>query len=161
MSTYGASTRLTLLIVAVLTGAVVTSCAKSTPGVTTPPGTGGSTVASSTTAPPPPSANPTSYCALAEAIGTQSGVMVNKHFIPLSKETLDMFKAIVTLSLAAKDQLAAALPANMQSALQVEMQYFQALKDSNYSAAPPAGFVAANNTINQYGETACGFVFDK
>ncbi len=161
MPIYGASARWTLFIVAVLTGAVVTGCAKSSPGATSTPQANGSTVASSTTVPPLPSGNATGYCALAEAISTQSGVMVNKHFIPLSKETLDMFKSVVTLSLAAKDQMQAALPNNLQPDFQVVIDYFQALKDSNYSAPPPAGFVAANKTMNEYGETACGFVFDK
>ena len=157
------SPRWPLLIVAVLTGLVATSCAKDTP--TTTPGTGGS--ASASTAPPataPPPAvggNSTDYCTLAERIGTESGVMVNKHFIPQSQETLDMFKAVVNLSLAAKDQLAAGLPDNVKGAFEVAMQYFQLLKDSNYSAPPPAGFVAANKTVNDYGVSVCGFVFDQ
>jgi len=89
--------------------------------------------------------------------------MINKHFIPLQNETLDMFKAVVNLTLAAKDQLPSTLPANIKAAFQVELQYFQALKDSNFdsTAAPPAGFVAANKTVNDYGVSACGFVFDQ
>ena len=149
-----------LLVVAVLTGLVPAGCAKDVPT----PGQGGSASVSA----PPPTTPPTlaaggntDYCAVAERIGTQSGVMVNKHFIPLEKETLDMLKAVVTLSLAAKDQLAAGLPDNVRAAFLVTIQYFQMLQDSNYSAAPPAGFVAANKTVNDYGVSACGFVFDK
>jgi hypothetical protein len=157
------SLRWPLLIVAVLTGLVSTSCAKDTP--TTTPGAGGSAPASAApaTTPPPPVAtgNPTDYCTLAERIATESGVMVNKHFIPLPTETLDMFKAVVNRSLAAKDQLAAGLPDNVKAAFLVAMQYFQLLKDSNYSAPPPAGFTAANKTVNDYGVSVCGFVFDK
>ena len=152
-----------LLIVAVLTGLVATGCAKDTPH--DPPEASGSAPASTATpaTPPPPAAtgNSTDYCTLAERIGTESGVMVNKHFIPQSQETLDMFKAVVNLSLAAKDQLAASLPDNVKGAFEVAMQYFQLLKDSNYSAPPPAGFVAANKTVNDYGVSVCGFVFDQ
>ncbi len=73
-----------------------------------------------------------------------------------------MFKAVVNLSLAAKDQLATGLPDNVRAAFVVEMQYFQLLKDSNFSGTyPPAGFVAANKTVNDYGVSVCGFVFDQ
>jgi hypothetical protein len=74
-----------------------------------------------------------------------------------------MFKAVVNLSLAAKDQLANGLPENVRAAFLVEMQYFQMLKDTNFdgTAAPPAGFGAANKTVNDYGMSACGFVFDQ
>jgi len=153
------SQRWPLLIVAVLTGVVATGCKQDTPT----PAAGGSTQTSS--APPPTAATgkSTDYCTLAEKIATESGVMINKHFIPLQNETLDMFKAVVNLTLAAKDQLPSTLPANIKAAFQVELQYFQALKDSNFdsTAAPPAGFVAANKTINDYGVSACGFVFDQ
>jgi len=153
------SQRWPLLIVAVLTGVVATGCKQDTPT----PAAGGSTQTSS--APPPTAATgkSTDYCTLAEKIATESGVMINKHFIPLQNETLDMFKAVVNLTLAAKDQLPSTLPANIKAAFQVELQYFQALKDSNFdsTAVPPAGFVAANKTINDYGVSACGFVFDQ
>jgi hypothetical protein len=149
--------------VAVVTGLVMTGCDKDTPT----PAAGGSPQASTaapTTAPPPAAAgNSTDYCTLAERIATQSGVMTNKHFIPLQQETLDMFKAIVNLSLAAKDQLTGSLPNNLRPAAAVVMQYFQALKDGNFDGTipPPAGFVEANQAINDYGVSACGFVFDQ
>jgi hypothetical protein len=157
------SQRWPLLIVAVLTGVVATGCKQDTPT----PAAGGSTQTSTQTssAPPPTAATgkSTDYCTLAEKISTESGVMVNKHFIPLQNETLDMFKAVVNLTLAAKDQLPSTLPANIKAAFEVELQYFQALKDSNFDSttALPAGFVAANKTINDYGVSACGFVFDQ
>lgn len=67
------------------------------------------------------------------------------------------------LSLAAKDQLATSLPENIRAAFLVEMKCFQALKDNNFdgTASPPAGFDAANKTVNDYGMSVCGFVFDK
>lgn len=152
-----------LLIVAVLTGLVATGCTKDTP--TTTPAEAGSapaTAAASATPPPPATTGtPNDYCTLAEQIGAESGIMVNKHFVPPRSETLDMFKAVVNLSLAAKDQLTTSLPDNIRAALLVELQYFQLLKDSNYSAAPPAGFQAANKTVNDYGTSVCGFVFDQ
>jgi hypothetical protein len=158
------SQRWPLLIVAVLTGVVATGCKQDTPT----PAAGGSTQTSSaqTSSAPPPTAatgKSTDYCTLAEKVATESGVMVDKHFIPLEKETLDMFKAVVNLTLAAKDQLPSTLPPNIKADFQVELQYFQALKDSNFdkTTALPAGFVAANKEINDYGVSACGFVFDQ
>ena len=150
-----------LLIVAGLTVLVTTGCDKNAPA--TPPTAGGSaqtSAATPTTAPAPVAAD---YCTLAERIGTQSGVMVNKHFIPLRTETLDMFKAIVNLTLAVKDQLPAGLPDNIRAALAVVLQYFQALKDTNFDSTTPlpAGFVDANKTVNDYGVATCGFVFDE
>jgi hypothetical protein len=148
-----------LLIVAVL-ALVAAGCDKTTPPA--PPTTGGST---QTPTPPPPAAagKAADYCTLAERIGTQSGVMVNKHFIPLRTETLDMFKAIVNLTLAVKDQLAASVPDDIRPAFAVEMQYFQALKDANFASnvPPPAGFIEANKAVNDYGVAHCGFVFDE
>jgi hypothetical protein len=153
-----------LLIVGVLSCLVATSCAKTT-AASTPEAGGTATASAVTPTGPPPAAagNSTDYCALAEKIGTASGIMTNKHFVSPLKETLDMLKAVVNLSLAAKDQLATSLPANIKAAFQIEMQYFQALKDSNFdgTAAPPAGFDAANKTVNDYGVATCGFVFDQ
>jgi hypothetical protein len=155
------SQRWPLLLAAVLTGLVAAGCTKHTPTTPAAAGSAPASAAASTAPPPATTGNPPDYCTLAEKISTEAGVMVNKHFIPLPNETLDMFKAVVNLSLAAKDQLAAGLPDNVKAAFLVAMQYFQLLKDSNYSAPPPAGFAAANKTVNDYGVSACGFVFDQ
>jgi hypothetical protein len=152
-----------LLIAALLTVLVVAGCVKDTPPT---PGDGDSAAASttaSTTPPPAVTGDATDYCTMAERIGVESGAMVNKHFISPLKETLDMLKALVNLSLAAKDQLAASLPENIRPAFLLEMQFFQALKDSNFdgTAVPPAGFDEARKTVDDYGRSACGFVFDE
>jgi hypothetical protein len=158
------SQRWPLLIVAVLTTLVATGCVKDTP--TTTPEAGGSAAASAATptTPPAPSAtgNPTDYCTLAERIGVQSGMMTNKHYISPLKETLDQLKALVNLSLAAKDQPVTGLPDNVRAAVLVQLQYFQALKDSDFSGttAKPAGYDAAEKTVNDYLVSACGFTFD-
>ena len=71
--------------------------------------------------------------------------MTNKHYIPLQNETLDQFKALVNLTLAARDQLTALTPAQLQPQLAISLQYFQALKDNDFTTvAPPPGFVEAN-----------------
>jgi len=149
-----------LLLVAAL-ALVAAGCDKTIPPA--PPTAGGSaqtSAATPTTAPAPAAAD---YCTLAERISTESGVMVNKHFIPLRTETLDMFKAIVNLTLAVKDQLAASVPDDIRAAFAVALPYFQALKDANFASnvPPPAGFVDANKAINDYGVAHCGFVFDQ
>ena len=150
---------------AVLTGLVPAGCAKDTAAA--PPEANGSAQASTaaTTTPPPQAATgkPTDYCTLAEKIGVQSGMMVNKHYISPLKETLDQFKAVVNLSLAAKDQLVTGLPDNVRAAFLVQLQYFQALKDSDFSGttAKPAGYDAAEKTVNDYLVSVCGFVFDQ
>jgi hypothetical protein len=147
------------LLVAAL-ALVAAGCDKTTPPA--PPTTSGSTQ-TSTQPPPTAAANTTDYCTLAERISTESGVMVNKHFIPLRTETLDMFKAVVNLTLAVKDQLAASVPDDIRPAFAVVLPYFQALKDANFASnvPPPAGFVDANKAINDYGVAHCGFVFDQ
>jgi len=45
----------------------------------------------------------------------------------------------------------------------IELQYFQALQDSNFSstAAPPAGWDAAHRRVVKYEVEQCGFVYDK
>ncbi len=89
-------------------------------------------------------------------------MMTNKHIISPLKETLDQFKALVDLSLAARDQLGAA-PSQIKSDVDIQLQYFQALKDHNYAndTPLPAGFAEANARINQYQADVCGFVYDK
>jgi hypothetical protein len=89
--------------------------------------------------------------------------MVNNQIISPLEETLDQVKAVVNLTLAAKDQLVAfPLPANVRSALMVELQYFQALKDSDFSSSTPtpAGLNEALNTVNAYGAATCGFTLE-
>ena len=103
------------------------------------------------------------FCALAIRIATDSGIMVDKHYISPLKETLDQLKALVNASLAAKDQLVTGLPPDVRSALLVELQYFQALKDHDFSQSTPVpeGLNAAVNTVNQYQIAACGVTFDR
>jgi hypothetical protein len=155
-----------LVIVAVLAGLVATGCGPDTPAPTTDGanGTAQASTAPSTTAPLPASTgNATDYCTLAEKIGIESGMMVNKHYISPLKETLDQLKALVNLSLAAKDQPVTGLPPDVRSAVLVQLQYFQALKDSDFSGTTPkpAGYDAAEKTVNDYLVSACGFTFDK
>lgn len=89
--------------------------------------------------------------------------MVNKHYISPLKETLDQLKALVNLSLAAKDTSVTDLPDNVRAAVLVQLQYFQALKDSEFSGTTPkpAGYDAAEQTVNEYLVSVCGFTFDK
>ena len=155
-----------LVIVAVLVGLVATGCDKDAPAPTThgANGTEQASTASSTSAPLPASAGTaTDYCTLAERIGIESGLMVNKHYISPLKETLDQLKALVNLSLAAKDQPVTGLPQDVRSAVLVQLQYFQALKDSDFSGTTPkpAGYDAAEKTVNDYLVSACGFTFDE
>jgi hypothetical protein len=150
-------------MVAVLAGLLQTGCDKDTPVTTSGGGGSASASAPPPTTPPPPATGEksTDYCVVAERIGTQSGIMVNKHFVSPLKETREMLEGVVTLSLAAQDELIAGLPDNIRAALREELRYFQMLKDSNYTASPPAGFEAANKIVNDYGVATCGFVFDK
>ena len=62
-----------------------------------------------------------------------------------------------------EEQLAASLPNDIRPAFVIEMQYFQMLKDSDFSGTvpPPAGFDAANKAVNDFGVAHCGFVFDQ
>jgi len=151
-----------LAIVAVASLAAMVGCSKDTPA-TGPTPTGNATAAGSTTpaATPVATAGASDVCALMIKIATDSGMMVNRHYVPPNKETLDMLKYVVTTSLTVRDQLAAGLPPDVKAAFDIEMQYFQALKDSNYTAAPPAGFEAANTKVNAYQVSVCGVTFDQ
>jgi hypothetical protein len=112
--------------------------------------------------PPPAATGASDYCALAIKILTESGLMVNNRIISPLEETLDNLKAVVNLTLAAKDLLLAGLPANVRPALLVELQYFQSLKDHDFSSSTPApaGLDAAIKTVNAYGAATCGFTFE-
>lgn len=149
-----------IAVLAALTATGMAGCDKSTPVAGPPPVT-----ATSSNASPTPVVKATEseaeWCALAIRIATDSGVMVDKHYVSPLKETLDQFKAIVNASLAARDQLLAGAPAEIRPALLIGLQYFQMLKDNNFAATtPPAGFYAANKTVNDYQVSECGVVFD-
>jgi len=137
-------------------------CDRSTPTVAPTPAPPTSQASPSPSGPPPAATGASDYCALATKILTESGLMVNNKIISPLEETMDNLKAVVNLTLAAKDQLLAGLPANVRSALLVELQYFQALKDHDFSNSTPvpAGFDNAMKTVNAYGAATCGFDFD-
>jgi hypothetical protein len=137
-------------------------CDRSTPAAAPTPAAPTSIASPPPSGPPPAATGASDYCALATKILTESGLMVNGRIISAREETLDNLKAVVNLSLAAKDQLLAGLPANVRSALLVELQYFQALKDHDFSSSTPvpAGFDGALKTVNGYGAATCGFTFD-
>ncbi len=103
------------------------------------------------------------WCAVLIKAATDVGYMVNKHVLPPDKITFDMLKAYAPVALALRDQLLTGVPANIKAALEVTLQYFQALKDNNYSQDTPipAGLVAASNTVNAYETARCGIVFDQ
>jgi hypothetical protein len=140
-------------------------------GCDTSPAASGSTPGSAaTTSAATPSAAPPSgssgsgsgdWCALAERIAVQSGIMVNKHFVSPQQETRDMLKAVISLSLANRDALLVGLPGDVRAALVVELQYYQALQDSNFASPPPADWKAAHAIVVKYEVEKCGFVYDK
>ena len=155
-----------VLIGVLLCVGAATGCDKGTPSAGPPPPPNTSAQASATSSASPSSVSTSGasdFCALAIRIATDSGIMVDKHYISPQKETLDQLKALVNASLAAKDQLVTGLPPDVRSALLVELQYFQALKDHDFSQATPvpADLDAAVNTVNQYQIAACGVTFDR
>lgn len=112
--------------------------------------------------PPSNSGGPADWCALTERLATESGLMVNKHFISPLKETMDMFKAAVASGLAHRAELSTGLPANLKAAVDIQMAYFQQLQDSNFQNTEfPAGLTEALDVINKFQTEVCGFVFDK
>ncbi len=162
------STGRTLVAVALLAALAATGvagCGKSTPSAGPTPGGSASEAGSppAPTTPPAPVAAAGDWCALVIQIGTDSGMLVNKHYVSPQQETLDQLKALVNASLAAGDKLLTGVPDDVRAALVVVKQYFQALKDSNFAGTtpPPPGFAAANELVNQYQVSACGLTFDK
>jgi hypothetical protein len=151
----------TTVALAALAG--VGGCGRAAPSASGPtPGATTGAIASPTPATGPTTAA-SDFCALIIKIETDSGLMVNKHFISPLKETLDELKAAVNAGLPLKDQLAATLPPNVRAAFLVEMQYFQALHDSDFSGTTPlpSGFTAAERVVEQYEISVCGITFDK
>jgi len=153
-------------VIALLVGLAVTAavgCTKDTPAAgPTPTGAAQTSPAQST----PPSVSTVGtgdFCTLAIKIATDSGMMVNKHYVPLPMETLDMFKSVVIGSLAVQSQMETGLPPDVLADFKTVMQYFQALKDNDFSDSTPvpAGFVAANKRMNQYQVDVCGVTFDQ
>jgi len=128
-------------------------------------GCGEDHVANPPATPPPPAVtgDATDFCTLAIQIATESGIMVDKHYIPPLQETLDQLKALVNAALANRDRLVTGLPDDVRAAVDVQLQYFQALKDNDFSSATPvpAGLDAATQTVNQYQVSACGVTFDQ
>jgi hypothetical protein len=55
------------------------------------------------------------------------------------------------------------LPADVRAAAEVELNYFQALKDHDFSTETPvpAGLNDAVKTLNAYQVAQCGVTFDK
>jgi hypothetical protein len=161
--------RLGLAIVVILAASGPGGCSTAVPAAGPSPGTtdvaasASSTRALTPTPPPPAASDVTNFCALALQIGHESGIMVGTHYVSPLKETVDQFKALVNLSLAARDRLIVGLPDDVRAALIIELQYFQALKDNHFSSTvpPPPGFEAANKTLNDYQVSVCGFTFDK
>jgi hypothetical protein len=152
-------------VFAALAGTGVSGCGKSTPSATPTPGATVSAAGSppAPTTPPAPAAGAGDWCTFAIRIGTDSGMLVNKHYISPLDETLDQFKAVVNMSLAAGNQLLTGIPDDVRAALLVEMQYFQALKDHNFGVDTPTppGLDAALAVVNQYQVSACGITFDQ
>jgi hypothetical protein len=154
---------LAILVLLAVSGAVgCTTAAGPSPGTTDVATSTAASMPPPTTPPPPVVGDATDFCALALQIGHESGIMVGTHYISPLKETVDQLKAVVNLSLAARDRLIVSLPDDLRAALMIELQYFQALKDNNFSGtvAPPPGFEAANKTLNDYQVSVCGFTFD-
>jgi hypothetical protein len=148
--------RAMLLGVALALAATVTvGCDPSTPN-------NGATSTPPTSAPPSVPGDPSDYCALATQILIGSGLMVDGRIITAQEETMDNLKALTDLTLAAKDQLLALIADDVRPALTVELQYFQNLKDHDFSTSTPvpAGLDEAVGRVNAYGKAACGFDFE-
>jgi len=153
-------------VIALLVGLAVTAavgCTKDIPGPGPTPNGAAQTSPAQTTPPSVSTVGTGDFCTLAIKIATDSGMMVNKHYVPLSMETLDMFKSVVIGSLAVQSQMEAGLPPDVLADVKIVMQYFQALKDNDFSDSTPvpAGFVAANKRVNQYQVDVCGVTFDQ
>ena len=150
------------VILAAVAATGLAGCDRSTPTAAPTPAPSMSQASPTPSDPTPAATGASDYCALATKILIESGLMVNNRIISPLEETLDNLKAVVNLTLAVKDQLLADLPANVRSALLVELQYFQALKDHDFSNSTPvpAGFDAAMKTVNAYGAANCGFDFE-
>jgi hypothetical protein len=132
--------------------------------VTATVGCAPSTPSSGSTPTPPTSVtgDPSDYCALATEILIGSGLMVDGRIITAQEETMENLQALTHLTLASKDQLLAAISADVRAALAVEIEYFQNLKDHDFSTSTPVppGLDEAVAAVNAYGKAECGFDFE-
>jgi hypothetical protein len=153
-------------LLAGLAVAAMAGCAKEASTATPPDPTTTTAAAQPAAQPSPTPADPapgSTPCALMIKIATDSGLMVNKHYISPLKETLDQLKAAINASLPVRDQLLTGLPPDVRAAAEVQFSYFQALKDHDFATDTPvpAGLAEATRTFNAYQVATCGVTFDK
>ncbi|MCI0686816.1 MAG: hypothetical protein L0Y54_06200 [Sporichthyaceae bacterium] len=162
-------------MVAILATAVlaITGCAKSETAEPSATG-GGSTPATSTPAGDPTSATPSppgdtggdaaAWCDLVIRVNTKWGLMVNKHYLPPGEVAMEQLVGLVDEALAGANQYVAASPPAIRRAVEIQLQYFQALKDHNFDVTsvllPDAEFAQATEDLNAFQEDKCGVTFD-
>lgn len=120
--------------------------------------------ATATAAPPAASPTPASglggdYCSVVIKVNTDIGTMVNKKFVPSPEWTHAQVQALVDFVLSHTAEFRALTPPELKSDIEVEILYWQAVKDAGYdmvTAKAPAGLGNAAVQITDYQRTHCG-----
>ncbi len=72
------------------------------------------------------------YCSVVIKVNTDAGTMVNKTFVPADEWTRAQVAALVDFTLTHRTEFLAITPAELKSAVEVELQWMQAIKDAGY-----------------------------
>jgi len=124
----------------------------------TPPGS--STAASSTAASPTAGAAlGGDFCSVVIKVNTDAGTMVNKKYIPVDQTTQAQIMTLTDWTIAHRAEFLAITPAELKADVELEMQWWQAIKDAGYdwkAAKVPDGFGPAAKRISDYEHSVCG-----
>lgn len=111
---------------------------------------------SATTAAPTPSLD---YCAVVIKVNTDAGTLVNKKFVPSPQWTHAQVQYVADYALNHQPEFLAIAPPELKADIQVEIQFWQAVKDAGYDMLTPnlpAGIGEAAKHITAYQKAHCG-----
>jgi hypothetical protein len=90
-----------------------------------------------------PQRSAATWCALVIKINTQAGYMHNKRYLPPSRVTPKLFKAVVETALPYANQLTSAAPNSIKKAQRDEITYLRHIRANHYSQTPLAPYTPA------------------
>jgi hypothetical protein len=105
--------------------------------------------------------NAAQLCALVIQINTKYGAMKNKRFIPISKVTPSVWKAVVDAAVRERSHLLAVSPSDIKKAVTHELAWFAHIKANHYAKSTPLAplTIAEAGQITNFERTKCGIKF--
>jgi len=114
------------------------------------------------TTPPPAAGSAESYCDYVIRVNTELGTMVNKKFISIADMTPQRWAELAQYAVDHRADLLAVTPAELKSAVELELQWYQAIAAAHgdvNAAALPAGFAEASVQIATFEQGHCGLSY--